>query len=76
MRIEPVTAQQAQIARQAYRDFGKGRHKAALNFDDCFAYALAMDLDEPLLCKGAISGTPTSRRRSNDGVLDASRSQS
>ena len=52
MRIEPVTPHQAQIARQAYRDFGKGRHKAGLNFGDCFAYALARDLDEPLLFKG------------------------
>jgi len=52
MRIETVTPQQAQIARQAYRDFGKGHHKAGLNFGDCFAYALAKDLDEPLLFKG------------------------
>ena len=52
MIIEAVTPQQAQIARQAYRDFGKGRHKAGLNFGDCFAYALAKDLDEPLLFKG------------------------
>jgi ribonuclease VapC len=52
MRIETVTPQQAQIARQAYRDFGKGRYKAGLNFGDCFAYALAKDLDEPLLFKG------------------------
>lgn len=50
--VEAVTARQAQIARQAYRDFGKGRHKAGLNFGDCFAYALATDLDEPLLFKG------------------------
>lgn len=50
--IEPVTARQAEIARTAYRDFGKGRHKAGLNFGDCFAYALAKDLDEPLLFKG------------------------
>jgi len=50
--VEPVTAKQAQIARQAYGDFGKGRHKAGLNFGDCFAYALAKDLDEPLLFKG------------------------
>lgn len=35
-----------------YRDFGKGRHKAGLNFGDCFAYALAKEMDEPLLCKG------------------------
>lgn len=50
--IEPVTVRQAKIAREAYRDFGKGRHKAGLNFGDCFAYALAKDLDEPLLFKG------------------------
>jgi ribonuclease VapC len=50
--VEAVTAKQAQIARQAYRDFGKGRHKAGLNFGDCFAYALAKDIDEPLLFKG------------------------
>ena len=50
--VETVTARQAEIARQAYRDFGKGRHKAGLNFGDCFAYALAKDVDEPLLFKG------------------------
>lgn len=52
MLIEPVTARQAEIARQAYRDFGKGRHKAGLNLGDCFAYALAKEVDEPLLFKG------------------------
>jgi ribonuclease VapC len=50
--IEPVTRRQAEIARQAYRDFGKGRHKARLNLGDCFAYALAKEMDEPLLFKG------------------------
>jgi ribonuclease VapC len=50
--VETVTVKQAEIARQAYRDFGKGRHKAGLNFGDCFAYALAKELDEPLLFKG------------------------
>jgi ribonuclease VapC len=50
--VEAVTRSQAEIARQAYRDFGKGRHKAGLNFGDCFAYALAKELDEPLLFKG------------------------
>lgn len=50
--IAPVTLEQAQIARQAYLDFGKGRHKAALNFGDCFAYALARATGEPLLFKG------------------------
>jgi ribonuclease VapC len=40
--VEPVTAAQARTAREAYRDFGKGSgHAAALNFGDCFAYALA-----------------------------------
>jgi ribonuclease VapC len=52
MFVEPVTAKQAELARQAYRDFGKGRHKAGLNLGDCFAYALAKELDEPLLFKG------------------------
>lgn len=50
--VEPVTFEQAQIARLAYRDFGKGRHRAGLNFGDCLAYALAKFLDEPLLFKG------------------------
>ena len=50
--IHPVTAEQAQLARIAYRRFGKGRHEAGLNVGDCFAYALAMALEEPLLFKG------------------------
>jgi ribonuclease VapC len=51
--IEPVTPAQARIARDAYRDFGRGSgHPARLNFGDCFAYALAKDLGEPLLFKG------------------------
>ena len=50
--IEPVTSDQARLAREAYRDFGKGRHRAGLNFGDCFAYALAKDKGEPLLFKG------------------------
>ena len=50
--VEAVTLRQAEIARAAYRDFGKGRHKAGLNFGDCFAYALAKEMDEPLLFKG------------------------
>ena len=50
--IEPVTEPQARIARDAYRDFGKGRHPAKLNFGDCFAYALAKFTGEPLLFKG------------------------
>ena len=51
--IEPVTEAQARIAREAYRDFGRGSgHPAGLNFGDCFAYALAKDVKEPLLFKG------------------------
>ena len=51
--IEPVTEIQAKIAREAYRDFGKGSgHPAQLNFGDCFAYALAKLYGEPLLFKG------------------------
>ena len=53
IQIEPVTAEQASIGRQAYRDFGRGSgHPAQLNFGDCFAYALAKTLAEPLLYKG------------------------
>ena len=50
--IETVTVEQARIAREAYRDFGKGQHRAGLNFGDCFVYALAKVKGEPLLCKG------------------------
>ena len=51
--IEPVTEAQAWIAREAYRDFGKGSgHAAGLNFGDCFAYALARATGESLLYKG------------------------
>lgn len=53
MVIEPVTEVQARIAREAYRDFGKGSgHPARLNFGDCFSYALAKAIGEPLLFKG------------------------
>jgi ribonuclease VapC len=51
--IEPVTEEQVRIARQAYRDYGRGSgHRARLNFGDCFAYALARATREPLLFKG------------------------
>jgi ribonuclease VapC len=50
--IEPFTVEQAHIARQAFLDFGKGRHAAGLNFGDCFSYALAKIVGEPLLFKG------------------------
>jgi ribonuclease VapC len=51
--IEPVTLAQAEIARDAYRRFGRGKHVAALNFGDCFTYALAKSTGEPLLFKGS-----------------------
>ena len=52
IKIEGVTPEQARLAREAYRDFGKGKHRSGLNFGDCFAYALAKDKREPLLFKG------------------------
>ena len=50
--VEPVTEEQAHIARQAFIDFGKGRHPAGLNYGDCFSYALSKVTREPLLFKG------------------------
>ncbi len=50
--VEPFTVEQAHIARQAFHDFGKGRHRAGLNFGDCFAYALTKITGERLLFKG------------------------
>ncbi len=53
VQVEPVTRRHAEIARQAYRDSGKGSgHPAGLNLGDCFAYALARASGEPLLFKG------------------------
>ena len=53
MVIEPVTEEHAKIARQAYRDYGRGSgHPARLNFGDCFAYACAKLAGTPLLYKG------------------------
>jgi ribonuclease VapC len=53
IRIEPFTEEHARIARQAYRDYGKGSgHPAGLNFGDCFSYALARVKREPLLFNG------------------------
>jgi ribonuclease VapC len=55
--VVPFDAEQARIAREAYRTFGKGSgHKARLNFGDCFAYALARVTGEPLLYKGGDFG--------------------
>ena len=50
--VVPFTAEQAELAREGWRRFGKGRHPAGLNFGDCFAYALARARHEPLLFKG------------------------
>lgn len=52
VRLAPVDGAQLRLARAAYLAFGKGRHAAALNFGDCFAYALAKSLDAPLLFVG------------------------
>ncbi|MBV8681361.1 MAG: type II toxin-antitoxin system VapC family toxin [Caulobacteraceae bacterium] len=50
--VEPVTIEQGQFARQAFLDFGKGRHPAGLNFGDLFSYSLSKATGEPLLFKG------------------------
>ena len=49
---EAVDAEQIVAARTGFRKYGKGRHEAGLNHGDCFAYGLAVTLDEPLLFKG------------------------
>jgi ribonuclease VapC len=50
--VVPVDAELADMARRAWRRYGRGRHAAALNYGDCFSYALAMRRGEPLLFKG------------------------
>jgi ribonuclease VapC len=50
--IVPFDAEQTEVARIAWRKYGKGRHVARLNYGDCFSYALAMVSGEPLLAKG------------------------
>ena len=52
MEIVPVDRDQAEIGREAFRRFGKGRHPAGLNFGDCFSYALSKLSGEPLLYRG------------------------
>jgi ribonuclease VapC len=54
--IVPVTIDQARLAADAYERYGRGRQGAALNFGDCFAYALAKSRGEPLLFKGTDFG--------------------
>ena len=51
--IIPFTARQADLARKAFRRYGRGRHSAQFNFGDCFAYTLAKDTSIPLLCNGS-----------------------
>ena len=51
--IQPFDAEQALLARRAYKEFGKGQHSAGLNFGDCAVYALAVASGEPLLFKGS-----------------------
>lgn len=52
IKIVPIDADLADLARSAWRRYGKGRHPAGLNFGDCFSYALAKATGEPLLAKG------------------------
>lgn len=52
LEIVPTDLDQVEIARVAWRRYGKGQHQAALNFGDCFAYALAKVSGEPILFKG------------------------
>lgn len=52
LQVVPVDAEQIDLARSAWRRFGKGRHQAGLNFGDCFVYALAKSTGEPILAKG------------------------
>jgi ribonuclease VapC len=52
IRVVSVTREQVEVAREAFLRFGRGNHKAALNFGDCFSYALAKVSGEPLLSKG------------------------
>ena len=52
IKIVAVTEEQAEFARTAYRNYGKGNHPAGLNYGDCFSYALAKSLNEPLLYVG------------------------
>lgn len=51
--IVPMTVEQFEIARSAWRNYGKGRHPAGLNIGDCCSYALAKCAGEPLLFKGS-----------------------
>jgi ribonuclease VapC len=67
--LAPVDADQAQIARQAFRQSGKGRHPAALNLGDCFSYALAKASEFPLLFKGGILERPIFKRYTRQAIM-------
>ena len=66
LQIIPVDAEQADLARSAWRKYGKGRHPAGLNFGDCFSYALAKATGEPLLAKGTDFGLTDVATRNKD----------
>jgi ribonuclease VapC len=57
LQVVPIDAEQSEIARSAWRKYGKGRHAAGLNYGDCFSYALAKATGEPLLAKGKDFGS-------------------
>ena len=61
--IVAFDAEQADAARRAWRRYGKGHHAAALNYGDCFSYALAVTRGEPLLFKGEDFASPMSIAR-------------
>jgi ribonuclease VapC len=65
--VVPVDAEQTDAARRAWRRYGKGRHAAALNYGDCFSYALAVIRNEPLLFKGE-DFARTDIKRQSDGT--------
>ncbi len=68
--VVPFTAEKLDVARYAWRRFGKGRHAAGLNFGDCFSYTLASTSGEPLLFKGDDFGLTDVRTVSLDVAPD------
>lgn len=52
LEVVPFSLSQAALAREAFKRFGKGRHRARLSYGDCFVYALAKEVGAPVLCKG------------------------
>jgi len=67
--IVAVDAEQTDAARRAWRRYGKGRHAAALNYGDCFSYALAITRSEPLLFKGEDFARTDVNRRGKEAPL-------